>query len=231
MPNRLIDLTGQKFGRLTVIERTKNDPARAPRWVCRCDCGNEKIVFGGHLRDGNVQSCGCLRREVVGARSAEIARRIGHDNTTHGMSKTRLYNIWHSMKSRCLNEKDGAYFRYGGRGITVCEEWLKFEPFRDWALSTGYREDLTIDRKDNDGPYSPDNCRWATAKEQANNRRYYDQRKWVTCNGETKTLEEWAKIYNIDRATIQRRLKKGYSIEEAITMPRKTHKHKKNQQI
>ena len=169
------DLTGQRFGRLTVIEYagtlvTKNH-SRTTMWKCKCDCGNIKDVRYSNLARGTTQSCGCIHKE-----------KLGSMNRTHGLSgnKTRLYTIWKNMRGRCFNTNDKSYDRYGGRGISVCEEWDKsFEAFYKWSIENGYKEDiaesnrnrLSIDRINNDGNYEPSNCRWTNDFVQASNKR------------------------------------------------------------
>lgn len=158
------DLTGEQFNRLRVIGQAEKSRCGRTRWKCRCTCGKEVIVQGAHLVSGHTQSCGCYNKD-----------RIKETFVTHGGTGTRLFRIWSSMKTRCYNQKSKTYGYYGGRGITVCDEWLHdFEAFRAWALSNGYHNELTLDRIDCDEGYSPSNCRWATWHEQRINQRRCD---------------------------------------------------------
>ena len=209
---KLIDLTGQRFGRLTVLERAQNI-GKDVAWLCQCDCGKQSAVLGNSLKRGLSKSCGCLRDEMVSARF-----------TRHGATKYnknhpdyRLYAIWRGMISRCYNPNESCYQRYGGAGIAVCDDWLhSFEAFRDWAKTNGYDDALSIDRIDGKKGYSPENCRWATPLQQTRNRK---NTRYLTYAGEQKTLKEWAIQYKISYNVLRRRIDHGWSVERALTEP------------
>ena len=208
--SRLADLTGQRYGRLTVVERS-GDIGGKTAWLCICDCGNKKRITATNLKQGITKSCGCYQNEV------RIVN--GHSNAKHGGYGTRLYRIYRGMWQRCYDENVKHYQRYGARGITICDEWLGtdgFAMFRDWAYSHGYNETLSIDRKDNNKSYSPDNCRWATNKEQMNNRRC---NVYLSLNGEQHTMAEWSDITGINVRTIKSRHRAGWKDEDVLTAP------------
>lgn len=198
------DLSGMRFGRLTAVEplyRRRNITI----WKCLCDCGNEKTVQSNNLLNRHTQSCGCLQKE----RAAETYK-------THGLTKTRLYRTWRHMVERCTSQNSKQYANYGGRGITVCNNWMKFPRFLEWAMSSGYTDDLTIERIDNNRGYSPENCRWATPFEQASNKR---SNHTFTIGGVTDTMTNWARKFGIKPNTVFCRLHKGWSEYEALTTP------------
>lgn len=192
------DLTGQRFGRLTVIGVDDRD-TRKTYFYCQCDCGNVKSVRSDSLISGAIRSCGCLKQEQD---------RINLEaNHSHRMSGTRPYWIWQGMKKRCYNPHDIRYDRYGGRGITVSDEWREdFSAFYEWSLQNGYADNLTIDRIDNDKGYSPDNCRWSTMKEQSMNRSTNIN---IRIGNATKTLTEWCEIFSVDSKTVFARYYRG----------------------
>lgn len=205
------DIQGMKFGRLTAIEREARVPhGHAVQWKCICDCGNVVIVNGSRLRRGITQSCGCLQKELARERTGKLMKK-------HGDSRTRLFRIWSCMKNRCTSKNNTHFNCYGGRGIRVCDEWLDFESFRDWALNNGYEDTLTIDRIDVNGNYEPSNCRWATRKEQAQNRR---TTRFIEYKGETHSLKQWSEILGMPDSCLKYRLDKGWSIEKAFTKPK-----------
>lgn len=202
---KIIDLTGQKFGRLTAIKRVGSSKNKSALWLCKCDCGNEIIATSNNLRNGNTQSCGCL--------ATEIRRKLC---TKHNMRNTRIYRTWKSIRQRCYYERNDHYKYYGARGIIVCEEWKKdFLSFYNWAMANGYRDDLTIDRINVNGNYEPSNCRWITLKEQNNNRR---SNHLITYNNETKNLQQWIDKFGIKRADFYYLLKKGYKETEILNI-------------
>lgn len=184
------DLTGQKFGKLTAIKVVGKTSKKESIWECKCDCGNITSVTCGNLKRGHTKSCGCYKKICC---------------VTHHETGTRLNRIWKGIKNRCNNKNAVKYSNYGGRGISVCKDWNEsYIKFRDWALSNGYRDDLTIDRIDNNGNYSPDNCRWVDLKAQSNNKR---TNCFITYLGETHTISQWSEKLGILEGTIWERYK------------------------
>lgn len=207
------DLTGQKFGRLTVIQRTKNNKYGNLMWLCQCECGKQKIVRGSHLKGKRIQSCGCLAFEI--AKEKMIER-----NFVHGKKGTKIYAIWKAIKQRCFNPNNAMYHNYGGRGITICEEWKNnFQAFYDHVSKLPHfnEKGYSLDRINNDGNYEPNNVKWSTAKEQANNTR---TNVFITFKGETHTVAEWSEITGINNKVILERINiLHWDVEKALTTP------------
>lgn len=204
-----INEEGNRYGKLLVISRSdqiivSGNEARAA-WTCICDCGKITTVAGRYLRNGDVKSCGCLKN----------SKRGYSYNVKHGMCGTRIYSIYSHMIERCTSKNTQRYARYAGRGITVCEEWSDFDTgfksFYDWSMKNGYDEKLTIDRIDNDGGYSPKNCRWVDIKTQSNNK---SNNRIVEYMGERYTLSNLCLLLNINRGTLKNRLKTGLRDED-----------------
>lgn len=192
----MYDLSGKKFGKLTVLQRLRKNNKSG--WICLCECGNKVFSTTNRLLTGHSKSCGCLKRNTI----------------IFDKTDKRIYNIWKKMKDRCFIKNSKSYCNYGGRGITICEEWkASFESFRDWALNNGYSCDLTLDRINVNGNYEPSNCRWATRRQQATNKRNCH---YLNYNGETKTLTEWAEECGIPTNTLKSKLKKGLTLKEII---------------
>lgn len=200
-----IELSGKKFGRLTVVKPVRKAGKEQLFYECLCDCGVVKVILAQSIRTGNTQSCGCLQKE----RRATATLR-------HGMSHTPIHNTWMSMKQRCFDKNCKAYPDYGGRGITVCERWMTFENFLA-DMGQPPQEGMTLDRfPDNDGNYEPCNVRWATKKEQANNRR---SSKLLTFDGATMTQAQWEDKMGLRRGLLWDRLDKGWTLERALKTP------------
>ena len=212
-----INMIGQKFGRLIVYERHGTDKNRNILWLCTCNCGQLKIVRASCLRSGDTKSCGCLRSEN-GHNTSSL-------NITHGHSKrigkSRIYVIWETMIQRCTNPNNRAYIHYGGRGISICERWRKFENFiKDMKFPPTDRHQ--IDRIDNNSHYCPDNCQWATRKQQARNTR---RNRYITFNDKTQCLSAWAEQYSMTPISLWKRLNRGWSVEKSLTTPLKKTKN------
>lgn len=198
-----LDLTGQRFGKLTVIERGENK-GKYTTWICKCDCGNIKRIRTDALRSGVTVSCGKHQLDHLKNRQYKYPQDVRN---------RRIRNVWHGMMRRCNDEKDRSFKNYGGRGIKVCEEWNDYVSFARWAMRNGYSRNLTLDRIDNDGNYEPSNCKWSTQHEQRCNKQ---NSRRETINGITKTVSEWAKEYGVHPNTVYRRLDRGISINNAL---------------
>lgn len=197
-------IIGKKFGKFTVLEKV--DTLDSSQYLCVCDCGNTRICQRSSLISGKHKSCGCS----IDYTKSKLYK--------HGLSHSRIYGIYISMKDRCKNVRSKYYKNYGGRGIKVCDEWNNdFLNFYNWAIENGYKEDLTIDRIDVNGKYEPSNCRWITNKEQQNNRT---DTVSIEFNGQIKNLTQWAKELGIKRETLETRLhQRKWSVEKAFTTP------------
>ena len=192
------------FGRWKVIKRAGTNKHRNATWLCECSCENHtrKVIAGGSLLSGSSMSCGCLKEEA---------------HYKHGLSGTRLYWIWYGMKDRVVNENNNAYNYYGGRGIKLCEQWFDYINFYNWAINNGYQENLTIERKDTNGDYCPENCKWSTMKEQSLNKR---NTHLLEFNGKIQSVKEWSEELNIPYDVLISRINKhGWSTEKALTTP------------
>ena len=206
MSGKVKDLTHQRFDKLVVISLAGKDKSGNAKWLCKCDCEGTVTLSAPSLKANRPHSCYHCRN---------IKRWASCD--THRESKTRLYSIYHNMRTRCEKENAINFHRYGGDGISVCDEWKTYEVFSAWAHSNGYSEELTLDRIDGTKGYSPDNCRWVTYGEQALNTKSNHR---ITYNGEELTLSEWADRLGIPRSTLCTRLKQyGWSVERALTTP------------
>lgn len=195
--NRAEDLTGKQFGDLLVLNRTENSTNRKAQWLCKCKCGAETIVRSDHLKSGATKSCGCDK------------------NIKHGLSKTRLYYIWNGMRQRCNSPQHKDYPNYGAKGISVCEAWRNdFMAFREWALSNGYADNLTIDRIDGNGNYEPSNCRWVSSQKQAINRR---STILIEYKGKEISLSDLASELNLPKTTVFRKFNNGETVEDIIS--------------
>ena len=214
--SRALNLTGERFGRLVVVKRVENDKHGNARWLCKCDCGGETITTTTCLRQGHTHSCGCYGLEQL--------KKGSKASVTHNLSRTPLYQSWTLMKQRCFNSDRRDWMEYGGRGITMCDEWLDSKMFFKWALENDYEKGKTLDRIDVNGNYEPSNCRWATLKEQGRNKR---NNIHVTVNGTEYVLSELAEQFNLPYPTVWQRYKQGDRGERLIRPIETKHRPKK----
>lgn len=204
---KFIDITGQRFGKLTVIKKAKSDKRGEAKWLCKCDCGNITIVLSSHIRNYRIRSCGCLFQKNKFLYNSKYGNLENYQ---------RLYNIYNGMRARCYNINCSSYKYYGGRGIKICNEWLEdFFKFMQWSISNGYKDDLSIDRIDVNGNYEPSNCRWITMEEQENNKR---DNIFIKYKNEIKTLKQWSKILKIPYGTVYNRYSKKFNVDDILSI-------------
>lgn len=208
---KILDLAGQRFGRLVAQSTSEGTAKNRRRWLCACDCGKQHSVRTASLVNGSVQSCGCWKNEKSGERFTRYEGRLS-------ITDHYLYRVWIGIRYRCERQKHPSYKHYGGRGITVCERWREsFEAFFEWARSSGYERGLSIERKDNDGPYAPENCTWIPRGRQVRNTR---RTVWLEIDGVRKPLWQWAEEAGIDRHIVYARvIGDGWSPERALSTP------------
>ena len=207
MGTKFVDLTGQRFGRLVVIKKAEHQKKGKTRWLCRCDCGRYTEVITHSLKRGATKSCGCLRQETI----YSYNHRLGNRNSE------RLYQIWKGMKQRTTDKNATNFKNYGGRGITMCVEWLQdYEKFKQWAIDSGYQDGLSIERIDNMRGYCPDNCKWADRNEQNNSKR---NNRVIEYYGMKRTISQWAKYLHIGESVLRDRLNRGWTIDKALSTP------------
>lgn len=200
------NLSGQRFGRLVALEELGRKSPGIYLYKCRCDCGNEVILPSTRLKNGGVKSCGCLHKEQLIERNK--------NNRIYNTEYPRLLQIWRAMKHRCENNRDTAYKYYGGKGIKVCKDWNRFDAFQSWSLENGYSDNLTIDRKNSEEDYSPDNCQWVDMVSQNNNKC---NNKYLEYKGRTQTLAEWCRELDLVYSRVKARINVcGWSVEEAF---------------
>lgn len=204
------DNVGKRFGKIYTKEIIR-EKWKKPKYLCVCDCGKEKLIDSGSVKRG-ADSCGCF-----------TSQKITNSNRVHGMSRTKIHSIWKAMKQRCLNPKNQRYKDYGGRGISICDRWLDFQNFYEDVGD--YPIGMTLDRRNNDKGYSPENCRWITYRDNNNNTR---RSVYVEYKGETKTLSQWCTLLGLNNNAMKTRLNYNWDIERAFTTPVKKYKPRKN---